>query len=82
MESVIMTEKRKFGLQLVLWVFFIGGLHLFLNETHSTGEALQTFKLILPSSTIPIVCGAVALLAALGLVIMHVLLRKKSLNDS
>jgi hypothetical protein len=51
---------------------------LFFAETRSTGEALETFKLILSSNTGSIVGAGIVLLAAAELAILHFSEHKKT----
>ena len=66
-----MSDSRKVALQVVGSVVFVLGLLLFLIETRSTGESLETFKLILSPNALSIVGAAVAVLALAELVFLH-----------
>ena len=58
-------------------VCFIVGLMLFLNETRSTGEAPERFKLFISTSTISVMGAALVLLAFVVLAVVYALSRKK-----
>lgn len=75
-----MSDSTRTGLQIAVGVCFVLGLMLFLNETRSTGEAPETFKLIVSTSAASIVGGAVAVLAAIAMVVLYFLERKKNLK--
>ena len=73
-----MSDSRKAALRIVGSVVFVLGLLLFLAETRSTGESLETFKLFVSSDVASIVGGAVAMLAAAELIFLYFWGRKKT----
>ena len=75
-----MTEPMRAGLQGAALLFFIAGLLLFLNETRSTGEAPETFQLILSSNPASIVGAVLAVIAAAALVLLYLSGRKGTLK--
>ncbi len=66
-----MSDSKRAGLQIAGSIVFVLGLLLFLDETRSTGESLETFKLVLSSGAVSIVGAGLALLAAAELVWLH-----------
>jgi ABC-type xylose transport system permease subunit len=75
-----MSESTRTVLQVTVGVCFLLGLLLFLNETRSTGEAPETFKLIVSTSAASIVGGAVAVLALVAMLVLYFLERKRTLK--
>lgn len=59
-------------------ICFVAGLMLMPVETRSTGEALQTFKLAIPSSTLVIVGALLAFAGVAVLIILFLLEHKRS----
>ncbi|MEK7250759.1 MAG: hypothetical protein AAB209_10100 [Bacteroidota bacterium] len=76
-----MSESKRVILRVVAFVCFVLGLMLFLFETRSTGEAPQTFKLIVSSNPLAIVGAAIAALAVATLVVLYLWERKRLLED-
>lgn len=72
-----MRETTRTWVQGVAVVCFVVGMMVFLNETRSTGEALQTFKLIISTSTLSIIGAALALVAAVMFGVLFLLERKQ-----
>lgn len=72
-----MRESTKIRVQGVAVVCFIVGLMLFLNETRSTGEAPERFKLFISTSTVSIMGATLVLIALVMLAVVYALSRKK-----
>lgn len=75
-----MKESTKDILGVTYGICFIIGLLLFLSETHSTGEALQRFNLIVFWSIISITGIALIVGALIALVVLYFPELKKILN--
>jgi hypothetical protein len=75
-----MSESKRVVLRITAFVCFVLGLMLFLFETRSTGEAPQTFKLIVSSNPLAFVGAAIAALAAAALVALYLWERKRHLE--
>ncbi len=75
-----MSESNRVILRVVAFVCFVLGLMLFLFQTQSTGEAPQTFKLIVSGNPLAIVGAAVAAIAATVLVALYLWERKRHLE--
>ena len=73
-----MSESKRVILRVVAFVCFVLGLFLF--ETRSTGEAPETFKLIVSSNPLAIVGAALAALAVAGLVVLYLWERRRHLE--
>jgi hypothetical protein len=65
-----MSESKRVVLRVAAFALFVLGLMLFLFDTRSTGEAPETFKLIV-SANPPAIVGAV--IAALAMATLGVL---------
>lgn len=76
-----MREPTRIWLQVTAVVCFVVGLMLFLNETRSTGEAPQTFKLIISTSTLSIIGVALVLVGAAAFGVLYLVGRKRALID-
>lgn len=75
-----MSELKRVVLRVAAFAFFVLGLMLFLFETRSTGEAPETFKLIVSSNPLAVVGAALAALAIAGLVILYFWERRRHLE--
>ena len=75
-----MSESKRVIVRVVAFVCFVLGLMLFLVETRSTGEALETFKLTVSSNPLAIVGAAIAALAVAVLVALYLWERKRHLG--
>ncbi len=75
-----MSESKRVVLRVVAFLCFILGLMLFLFETRSTGEAPQTFKLIVSSNPLAIIGAAIVALAVAVLVTLYFWERKRHLE--
>jgi len=73
-----MSESKRVILRVVAFVCFVLGLFLF--ETRSTGEAPETFKLIVSSNPLAIVGAELAALAVAGLVVLYLWERRRHLE--
>jgi len=73
-------ETRRSDLQITAGACFVVGLVLFLVDARSTGQALENFRLIVSTSAVSIVGASLAALAAVALVVLYFLGRKKSLK--
>ena len=73
-----MSDSKRTALQIVGSIVFVLGLLLFLAGTRSSGESLETFKLILSPNTASIVGAVAAVLAAAELVSLHFWGRKRT----
>ena len=71
-----MNDTKRTTLQVVCSVALALGLMSMLAETRSTGEALETFKLILSSNAVSAVGAGVAVLAVVGFAVLHFWERK------
>jgi uncharacterized membrane-anchored protein len=74
------SELKRVVLRVAAFAFFVLGLMLFLFETRSTGEAPETFKLIVSSNPLAVVGAALAALAIAGLVILYFWERRRHLE--
>ena len=72
-----MVHSRRVWLQVAIWVCLTIGLLLYLNETHSAGEAIERFKLILTAS---LVGAALVVAGAIALIVLQLLERRKNLK--
>jgi ABC-type xylose transport system permease subunit len=75
-----MSESKRVILRVAAFACFVLGLMLFLFETRSTGEAPQTFKLMVSSNPLAIVGAAVAAIAVTALVVLYLWERKRHLE--
>ena len=66
-----MTELKRHRLEIVSWVTLAVGLMVLLNEAHSRGEALETFKLVFSSNAGTLFGATIVFLAAAALVALH-----------
>ena len=65
-----MNDTKRTTLRVLCTVAFVLGLMSLLAETRSTGEALESFKLILSSDAVAAVGAMVAVLAVVGFVVL------------
>ena len=75
-----MSESKRVILRVAAFGCFDLGLMLFLLHTRSTGEAPQTFKLIVSSNPLAIVGAAIAALSLAVLVTSYLWERKRHLE--
>lgn len=68
----MITELRRTIVQAVAWFALAVGIMILLNETHSSGEALETFKLVFSSNVVTLLGAIMVFLAATALVALHV----------
>jgi hypothetical protein len=73
-----MSESKRVFLRVAAFSSFVLGLMLFLFNTRSTGEAPETFKLVVSANPPAIVGAAVAAIATLG--ILYLWERKRHLG--
>jgi hypothetical protein len=66
------TESRKTVVQAVAGLALAVGLMMLLNEAHSSGEALETFKLVFSSNAVTFFGAIMVFLATAALVALHV----------
>jgi hypothetical protein len=76
----MITESRRTIVQAVAWLAFAVGIMMLLNEVHSSGEALETLKLVLSSNAVTLWGAIMVFLAAAALVAVHVGDIKKTLK--
>jgi hypothetical protein len=67
----MITESRKTIVRAMAWLALAVGMMLLLNEAHSSGEALETFKLVFPSNAGTLFGATIVFLAAGTLVALH-----------
>jgi hypothetical protein len=67
-----MNELKRHRLEVVSWMTLAAGLMMLLNEAHSSGEALETFKVVFSSNAGTISGAIMVFLAAAALVALHV----------
>jgi len=67
----MITESRKTIVRVVAWLALAVGMMLLLNEAHSSGEALETFKLVFSSNAGTLFGATIVFLAAAALVAVH-----------
>ncbi len=65
------TESRRTTVQAAAWLALAVGVMLLLNEAHSSGEALETFKLVFSSNAGTLFGATIVFLAAVVLVALH-----------
>jgi hypothetical protein len=75
-----MSESKRVFLRVAAFSSFVLGLMLFLFNTRSTGEAPETFKLVVSANPPAIVGAAVAALAIATLGILYLWERKRHLG--
>ena len=75
-----MRDSKRVVLRVAAFACFILGLMLFLFETRSTGEAPQTFKLIVSSNPLAFIGAAIAVLAVAALVSLYLWERKRHIE--
>ena len=75
-----MSESKRDGLRVTAFVCLALGVMLFLLEARSTGEAPETFKLLLSSNPLAIVGAALAILAVAALVALSLWEQKRHLK--
>ncbi len=68
----MITESKRTAVQSVAGLALAVGMILLVNNAHSTGEALESFKLVFSSNTETFVGGTIVFLAAAALVALHV----------
>ncbi len=66
------TESRRTIVQAVAGLALAVGMMMLLNEVHSSGEALETFKLVFSSNAVTLFGAIMVFLAAAALVALHV----------
>lgn len=71
-----MNEPKRTALRALCSVALVLGLMSLLAETRSTGEALETFKMMLSSNVISAVGAGVIVLALVGFGLLHFWERK------
>ncbi|MDP1677538.1 MAG: hypothetical protein Q8L88_11825 [Bacteroidota bacterium] len=67
----MITELRKTTVQAVAGLALAVGVIMLLNETKSSGEALESFKLVFSSSVATFIGAAIVFLATVALVALH-----------
>jgi hypothetical protein len=67
----MITESRKTIVRVVAWLALAVGMMLLLNEAHSSGEALETFKLVFSSNAGTLFGATIVFLATAALVAVH-----------
>ncbi len=65
------TESRRTIVQAVAGLALAVGLMILLNEAHSSGEALETFKLVFSSNAGTLLGATMVFLAAVALIALH-----------
>jgi len=75
-----MTGSTRLGIQITSWILLVAGLVMFLWETRSAGEALETFKLSISLSTVAIAGAVVVVLSVIALVALYVSGKRKNLQ--
>lgn len=75
-----MSESKRVVLRVVAFAFFVLGLMLFLFETRSTGEAPQTFKVMVSANALSIIGATIAALAVAVLIGLYLWERKRHLE--
>lgn len=68
----MITESRRTIVQAAAWLAFAVGIMMLLNEVHSSGEALETLKLVFSSNAVTLWGAIMVFLAAAALVALHV----------
>ena len=71
-----MSDTKRTTLRVLCFIALVLGLMSLLAETRSTGEALETFKLGLSSGVVSAVGAGVAVVSAVGLVVLYLRERK------
>lgn len=66
-----MNDTKRAALQVLCSVALVLGLMSLLAETRSTGEALETFKLMISSNAVVAVGAGVTVLAVVGFIVLH-----------
>jgi len=66
-----MNELKRHRLEVVSWFALAVGMMLLLNEAHSSGEALETFKLVFSSNAGTLFGATIVFLAGVTLVALH-----------
>jgi hypothetical protein len=67
----MMTESRRTIVRVAAGLAFAIGMMMLLNEAHSSGEALETFKLVFSSNAVTFFGAIIVFLAAAALVALH-----------
>lgn len=73
-----MNDSQRTALRLIGSVVFVLGLLLFLIESRSTGQSLETFTLTLSPDAVSIIGAAAVGLAVVDLVFAHFWHRKRT----
>ncbi len=66
-----MNDTKRAALHVLCAIALVFGVMSLLAETRSTGEALETFKLMISSNAVVDVGAGVTLLAVVGFVLLH-----------
>jgi len=67
-----MTQSKQNIFEAIAWILLAVGVLLFLNATHSTGEALERLSLIFSSSAVSVLGAVLALFGIVALFFLHV----------
>ncbi len=65
------TESKRTIEQAVAWLALAVGMMLLLNEAHSSGEALETFKLVFSPNAGTLFGATIVFIAAAALVALY-----------
>jgi threonine/homoserine efflux transporter RhtA len=65
------TDSRRTIARAMAWLALAVGMMLLLNEAHSSGEALETFKLVFSSNAGTLFGATIVFIAAAALVALH-----------
>ncbi|MDD8019461.1 MAG: hypothetical protein PHP42_13895 [Bacteroidota bacterium] len=64
----MITESKRTIVQVMAWLVLAAGMMLLLNDAHSSGESLESFKLVFSSNAETLIGTAIVFFAAIALV--------------